>query len=955
MLAMVVVSIGMVSSCKDYDEDRYNDLSWKLQDQNASLLDLIKAQKTALENQKKNLTDQIKHLQDSINSNIKSCDCTVDKMKNCIASYVIDNNITDQNKVAQMISDSIKAHPGLSKEEIQQMIDQVQPLILASSELKQLINTIARDVNRADSLQTATQEQTIKEQGEDIDDLSKHVADHCDSIKANTDSIKSLIQISSDLNKAIVNAAAKANAAYELAKQDSIELEGLKAIVDTLKDDIATWGPQITSAATTAAEALAKANTIDSLHNATLVALGQVQEDLVDSDSALSKRIKDLAEKMEEEMKTLATKEHACNLSDSLKSLYDSMDEYVKASVLNDYVTKDDLKDDLSKYVKTTKFNLTVSQLTAAYEKADKELSDRIDALEDRVDDLEDAIEKMLDIFKTQVTSLLIQEVYNPVFGAYSYPTGFNTKVLAAFYGVNDNEVEFPTDATLNYVYKENALTAKDMEMIGDIEKFTADAQSTLMNEEEGNAGTVYVTVNPNTTDFTGKVLEVVNSQDANALVSLSALTPSDYTISFGHQRSANNGFYEAKATFSPDDVEALKLQTTISKSQMKDIAKSVYNSLKSGDKNGSVASFTSAVLAFNSAIEGYFHNLDANALKATWTDTLGEHSVVSQYEMAVTAIQPLSFSFLKDVELGKLPQFNKFADKLYGVIDDITFDFDPIVFNIDGANASISFEKITFNEVGDLVGVFAVPTFNTDGTWDGNYDTWYYPIDLDDMKTDMAKAINQKLGKYADDAADEINKQVDKLIDQINDQIASVNSQIQGQLDSNIAKVKNDLKNNAAKMFDKMNGFVNQINKRLDNLNAYLQPAAVYEAKDGCLYSLSTSKAFPTEFVGTGAIDILLTSCTGELIVPAFKKHFAVTNVFKGSKSAQGGDTDCKSVLDAANAGEDMNTVLDREEFNGNAVVFTADQAGYVYEIAYSVLDYSGKISTRKYYVTVK
>jgi hypothetical protein len=77
-----------------------------------------------------------------------------------------------------------------------------------------------------------------------------------------------------------------------------------------------------------------------------------------------------------------------------------------------------------------------------------------------------------------------------------------------------------------------------------------------------------------------------------------------------------------------------------------------------------------------------------------------------------------------------------------------------------------------------------------------------------------------------------------------------------------------------------------------------------------------------------------------------------AITNVFKGNASAQDGDGECKSALEAANNAEGMNEVLD-----GNTRQIKVDglQSGYTYEVAYSALDFHGKIATKKYYFTVK
>ena len=141
MLGLLALgTTSTITSCKDYDEDRYNDLSWKLQDQNASLKNYIDAQKELL----LKADSALKQALDTI----QSCHCTGEGKCTCdipaaIAKYVLENNITDQTKVAQMIKDSILAHPSLTKAEVQEMINKVPAQILASEELSSLIKRIA--------------------------------------------------------------------------------------------------------------------------------------------------------------------------------------------------------------------------------------------------------------------------------------------------------------------------------------------------------------------------------------------------------------------------------------------------------------------------------------------------------------------------------------------------------------------------------------------------------------------------------------------------------------------------------------------------------------------------------------------------------------------------------------------------------------------------------------------
>ena len=137
---------------------------------------------------------------------------------------------------------------------------------------------------------------------------------------------------------------------------------------------------------------------------------------------------------------------------------------------------------------------------------------------------------------------------------------------------------------------------------------------------------------------------------------------------------------------------------------------------------------------------------------------------------------------------------------------------------------------------------------------------------------------------------------------------------------------------------------FFNSINRRFG-------PFMVASNNNKGFKYLSSSKNYPTVLSADG-LAIYPTTKNMELIVPLARKHVAVTNVFKGNESAQNGNADCKARLQAINGTEKLNTVIDgtvRKIDVSNMV------SGYTYEIAYSVLDFEGNISTKKYYVTIK
>lgn len=207
----------------------------------------------------------------------------------------------------------------------------------------------------------------------------------------------------------------------------------------------------------------------------------------------------------------------------------------------------------------------------------------------------------------------------------------------------------------------------------------------------------------------------------------------------------------------------------------------------------------------------------------------------------------------------------------------------------------------------------------------------------------DMRQAA-QDLWGMAADALDDINggllANVQDLIAEINKQLQSINkyeSQLTGMVDDATSRVKDFL--------DKINRAAVRI---INSTNQRFQPFMVASTSKG-MKTLSGSKGYPTYL--SSDVTLYPSSQTMELFVPFARKHVAVTNVFKGNASAQKGNGECKAVLKAANTG-DMNKVLDGTV---QQIQMSNLQKGYVYEVAYSALDFHGKMATRKYYISVK
>ena len=182
------------------------------------------------------------------------------------------------------------------------------------------------------------------------------------------------------------------------------------------------------------------------------------------------------------------------------------------------------------------------------------------------------------------------------------------------------------------------------------------------------------------------------------------------------------------------------------------------------------------------------------------------------------------------------------------------------------------------------------------------------------------------------------IRQQIDMYLDDIRDFLNDLK-------DIKPSKIADKAKSAISDYFDE----IYKRYKRYLNPNKYVQPTLLVKSEDG-YRRLSRSVNVPAQIKGTSLL-LAPTTYTAEIISPAYKKFVAVTNVFKGEASAQGGDAACKSVLDKANAQSSINEVINGGW--GSYIDFEAED-GYTYEVLYSAVDYTGLVFTEKYYFTV-
>ncbi len=956
LLALAVACMGMFNSCKDHDDCGINRIE---------LENVVKAQKGQIEG----LIKQIEA--------IKGCNCTLtpEQVQKMIDDAIKDAISSGNNQVfVTEVKNIINQYGFQTEEQVQDAIEAYMAANpgtgagLTAQQVQDLINTAIQNLATQEALDNV------------IDDLEEAI-NKADKANEKSDSLAAVVN---DLNLAATEAIGQLNAAIATLNTEVGTLKtDMTTVKEQLQDIITNWAPKVE-------EALQK--------SATALALAQSNESQI---TTMQEQYEALSAKLD----SLANINHDHNaayddtaLRNSIDSLANEMKEFASKQALRDVLTAAELMHaEAIEYTKSVEADLT-------------ELENKVDQVYEEVLKNRQYINGLYGYLQKLITNITIQGVNNPVFGSFSFPWGIQSNILVGYYGESDVDVHFPTTRTANYIYKEYALTDKDAEMLGtSVESYNKYGQPILVEESEGNAGKVYMTINPTNINFTGAQFDLVNSLDEKSPIVLSAPTKSDAKLKFGFTRSSNNGFYEANATFNEDNIPSIGIDKSLVFNNLKSIAKDVIDFRNGANIKDAAKRLYNIFMEING-------NLDANGIKAAWTYTDAntgnseQQSVYSKYEIAATAIQPLSYAFLYDMNVGtsinnripNLPTINPISDAILNDLINLdelnvqlNLDLSGLKFEIPAIGVTIppieiEIQEVTINELGSIWAEVQMPSYGIEVDEHGNptlyiegYETEEVLVHADSFKEAIEDAINSSLIEVGASLSGEMHDQLEKAMnDELNKAIANIEAsvndllqnqladQINGQMNAAvkdvIEQVKDQVTAGAGNYIDQANNYINKLNTWstrfnnymtrietfLNNANSKLQVTMMYNGADGMLHQLSNSKAYPTVFEGEGAANVFATSYTGEIIAPAFKKFIGVTNVYKDGDNAQNGCADCKAALDAVNDGEYFNEVFPGSRYG---VAIENMKKGYTYELFYSALDYSGKISARKFYVTVK
>ena len=755
------------------------------------------------------------------------------------------------------------------------------------------------------------------------------------------------------LNQLIINVQTLGEKALELAEANKADIEALKKAIEDLQAKYIELDERLTALEKKTAELYTLYNTLNTqinFNSEDIKNIYNIIENLVIEYPDLKDYVTHSElETVRQELMNLITK--AQNLAQDAWDLAKDNEQRIS-----------DLEDAIKNFVTKKEFNDKIS-----------EIEGRLTDIETKLGTLETTVNNLKsDLLKKMITGIVIQGTESPVIGYFNTPFDVRSQILAAYYGETTKAVKFPVKInTEDLVDASMAFTSRNMEVMGGFSQITIPAGrfvSQVDGAEDGNAGTLYLTINPNTVNFAGVTLDMETSKGAVSPIKLSPLAYSDRELTFGYTRSADNGFYEAKATLTEGDIDAakMKIDYTTLENEAKDV-------IKNKDK--------ASVLTFGAALMNSVKDvMPAYGVKASWTDaTEGTtHNVFSEYGLATTAIKPLSYEFLKGFK-ANLPGEGKLQDLLDRIIDKIKIQINLNLPDFSKYQGSITFKDITLPTIsdemlhityklnlqnnftdGDGNPVYIVIT-NSQGEFGfkgldgkiyiideyGNFVpapagyerrfdvfTEDLTIDIDINKTEDVKAILQQIIDSLN-AEYGANSDLAKTITDLLNDVAKL-SNLNDQINDAIVDAKNDIKSELSKLitraYNKLNSFFSKLP------NAALQPVLVAKSGDN-VRLLSRSKSMPTK--ASGSLTLYPTSYSLELLAPAYKKFVAVTDVWNAD-----GTPAAASVGQAAN-GENMLKVIDSEKsctLNG--------QSGYIYQISYSAVDYHGKVTTKRFYV---
>lgn len=867
MLAAALMASASATfvSCKDTESDDYQSFEYKLNDLNSTFADKLKT-----------VDEQIAALQTKLNS-IKSCDCN-----------------------EQQVRDLISA-----------LTTRVTNLETASTSQ---VNTIEDLRKRIVALEGQSDDTSWKSQ---IEDINKRL-DNLKNSTADTTTVNNLTRLYNELTDKVNKGATAAQVEDLLKRIQTLEGQkddtSWKSQIEEINRKLTNLQSQISSGASSA-EIDAIKSRLDALEK-------------LSDDTTWKQQIADINKKLE-------------NLpadDTSWKGLIDQINNETLPALRNDLVEKINAADAAAKEAKTaaaeaqrlageadSKAGAAQQNAQAAKEAADQakqlanSLYDKANAdIEGVKSDLKDLQQATVDLAASLITEVIVQSTESPAVGELAVPLDVQANMLVTYYGENKSgeTYRFPTK-----IFNDAYVYSSDESVFNQLDEYTLPGAKatvptgTLLAKDgkEGNAGKLYITVNPSTVDVSGTDFSLQNSQGKSYDI-LGSATKSDKVLTWGWTRAASENFYEVPATIKESDLDTYKL--TLNTSRVREAVKKLVKersqtkvALKELAKSG-------AQLLYNNMST----NLPRLAVAKEYIAKVGDNQKtlknVGEMNILAGAFKPVGFGELDAAnDVKGIPGLETVERRLTNFIDGIKLD--PVKINVNATKIN----KV--RNVGDLKRKdnqhFTIDVSYTYYDKDGKEQQGNSNVNIDNQIDDLLKIVNDTLTAANNNAVNQFNSAVDavnQLIDDLQDGV-DVNTSVsstKAELSNRVTNYLDDISDRYAYWFNRAK-------------NSALHLCMLYNGTDG----IHRLRGGYNTITGS-SITLVPTTYTYELFAPAYKKYV--------------------TVLGENMSGTNLSEVLDGDV---RSVTINGLQSGKTYKILYEAVDYTGKISAKIYTVTVK
>lgn len=530
------------------------------------------------------------------------------------------------------------------------------------------------------------------------------------------------------------------------------------------------------------------------------------------------------------------------------------------------------------------------------FAKADSALNYRLDTLSAKVNS-ELAAQKILNskydealnyLVNKNITGAIVDGTKNPVFG-YLQSGVLDLNLASAYYGYAAEGDSF----------------------------WGIDGGKVVGANEEGNAGYIYITLNPAQVapELVSVELTTTSGKKAEGF-KLGDLQECNEDLTWGYTRAAS-GFYKIPVTCVTPENDGFD----VNKGELKEAAKNILSELKNPKATnlnlGQIA--TTMYHAANNQLKKLRVQITFKLYDATKGEYV-ERTVSTEAKMGAFAVKPLSFNFLKDNQaLAKLAQFGVEHFRIPTLSDKLAKVADAVKFNVTASG----------NVVTMLTAIDVTAKANAKGGVDffkKNETTPFMTLDNAELvQTDQVTvdAHTQYIYKIKTNALDDVMASINKSI---SDKLQPIQNAL------NSAKL-----NNYVEKYDnyvpKVNAWLKKITANIANVNRLLQPALFISGESGEIAIAGTDNHFtaPTVKLG-GSYMLCATTYTAEFLAPAYKKALSAD---KATITVDGKDAS--------------------KPFAGNVqkALFTPTKEG-VCKITYEAVDYSGVPVEKNFYINV-